>query len=257
MLTLASCLTFVTSCFGKSDKKLVMGFDAEYPPYTYEENGEFVGFDVEYAKKVADELGLKLELKAIDWDGKDEALRTGAIDCIWSGFTYEGRENDYAWTSRYFDNTIVVLTNNKDIKTLADLAGKIVAVQSDSSGEAALSGEDNADLVASFKNGNYQLEGSYTNAFVKLKSGAYEAIVVDVGVAKYLIDSLSDSEKDNYVVLSEAISTETYGVGFRKDDAELANKVSEAMEKVAKDESFVKGLCEKYGIDYNLFILGK
>ncbi len=271
ILTVLSVTLVLASCGDKQNKennesqsstqntakpqKIIMGFDAEYPPFTYVENEKYVGFDIEYASKVFEKLGYTVEYKAIDWNAKDESLTTGAIDCIWSGFTYEGRENGYAWTERYLDNTIVVLTNNSEITTLADLAGKIVAVQSDSSGEAALAKK--TDLVASLKDGKYLTDGSYNTSFEKLKTGAYDAVVVDVGVARYLKASLTDEAAKDYVILEETVSTETYGVGFRKEDSELAKKVSDAMVEVAKDTKFVEDLCTKYGVDYKSFTLGK
>ena len=254
-LAVTGCVFALTGCKSSGEKTLTVGFDAEYPPFTYEENGEFAGFDIEYAKKVCETLGYKIQLKAIDWNAKDEALKTGLIDCIWSGFTYEDREDKYAWTVRYLDNTIVVLTNSDQINAVADLSGKLVGVQSDSSGETAL--KKQTELVASFSGGNYSTDASYTTSFTKLKTGAYDAIVVDVGVANFLLSKMDAAEAAGYKVLSEKISVETYGVGFRLSDTELCKEVSDAMEKVAQDVTFVKGLCEKYGIDYNVFTLGK
>ena len=259
VVMLAATAAAFTSCKKQEEEKVtvIMGFDAAYPPFTYEENGKYVGFDVEFAQKVFEKLGYELKFKAIDWDAKDSALKTGDIDCIWSGFTYEGRENDYAWTARYLDNTIVVLTKKSaNITSLSDLAGKNVAVQSDSSGETALKSEEKKALVASFNGGKYNLEADYTVAFTKLKAGAYDALVVDVGVANYLkkMGSAADGE---FVTLSETISKETYGVGFRTSDKELCKMVSDAMESVAKDKAFIQSLCDKYDVSYEAFTLGK
>ncbi len=246
-----ACVFGATSCKKGSDNKLVLGFDAEFPPYGYEENGQYVGFDIEYAKKVCGNLGYELELKPIDWDGKDGLLKSGAIDFIWNGFTYQGRENDYEWTKQYLDNSIVVLVkSDSGIVTFSDLAGKSVAAQSDSSGETALNAEENAELKASFKGGAFALEADYNTACTKLVAGTYDAIVVDVGVAKYLCQS-----KSGLTILDDAIATETYAVGFLKGNVELCKKISDEMEKVGKDEAFIKGLCEKYGVDYNSFLL--
>lgn len=256
-LTLASCKKDNPDSTGDTPKpeakKVILGFDAEYPPFGYldEATQTYVGFDIDYAKKVCEKLGYTLELKPIDWDAKDEMMRTGAIDLIWNGFTYEGRENDYEWTDRYLNNSIVVLTaENSGINALADLAGKSVAVQSDSSGEAAL--KEKTDLVASFKGGAYSTEASYTTAFEKLKTGAIDAIVVDVGVANYLT-----ANNTGFKVLAETIATETYGVGFLKGNTTLRDAFNTAMKEVAGDTAFIKGLCEKYGVDYNAFTLGK
>ena len=178
-------------------------------------------------------------------------MKTGAINFIWNGFTYEGRENDYEWTDRYLNNSIVVLTaENSGINTLADLAGKAVVVQSDSSGESAL--KEKPELVATFKNGKYSTEAAYTTAFEKLKTGAVDAIAVDVGVANYLI-----ANNAGFKVLSETVSTETYGVGFLKGNTALRDEFNTAMNEIAKDTAYIKALCEKYGVDYNAFTLGK
>ena len=131
------------------------------------------------------------------------------------------------------------------------LAGKIVTVQSKSSGETALS--EKSDLVASFKNGKYELDADYTAAFNRLSAGAVEAIVVDVGVAEYLI-----RDKAGYKILNEQISTETYGVGFLKGNTALRDEINAEMKKIATENpDFIKGLCKKYGVSYDAFTLGK
>lgn len=80
------------------DKTLVVGFDAEYAPYGYMNNdGEYVGFDLDVAQKVCDNLGWELVKTPINWDSKDMELNAGNIDCIWNGFTINGREDDYTW----------------------------------------------------------------------------------------------------------------------------------------------------------------
>lgn len=251
MLTVSLLLC---SC-GQGERRIVMGFDAEYPPFTYVEGSDYVGFDVELAARVFAEAGYQVEYRPIDWDGKDAALTSGAIDCIWSGFTYEGREQDYAWTTRYLDNTIVILTADAGVTTLASLAGRTVAVQSDSSGEAALAKRE--ELVATLRGGAVQTEASYTTAFTKLRAGAYDALAVDVGVARYLLASLSEQERGQYRILEEAVSRETYGVGFRPADSALADEISAAMERVAADTAFIQSLCDCYGVDINSFVLGR
>ena len=253
LLLAACCLPFLFSC-KKEEKKLILGFDATYPPYGYldEATGKYVGFDLEYAQKVCNNLGYKLELLPIEWASKDEQLKTGAIDFIWNGFTYEGREEAYEWSDRYLNNSIVVLVkSDSGISALSDLAGKIVTVQSKSSGETALS--EKSDLVASFKNGKYELDADYTAAFNRLSAGAVEAIVVDVGVAEYLI-----RDKAGYKILNEQISTETYGVGFLKGNTALRDEINAEMKKIATENpDFIKGLCKKYGVSYDAFTLGK
>ena len=236
----------LTGCKANS-KKVVLGFDADFPPYGYQnEQGEFVGFDIEYAQKVCANLGYELELKPIDWDAKDSLLESGAIDFIWNGFTYQGRENGYEWTAQYLNNSIVVLTLSSEINALADLSGKKVAVQTDSSGEAAIN--ENTDLKESFA--SLALESQYVTACEKLVAGAYDAIIVDYGVAKYLQKSNA-----NLIIVAEAVSTETYAVGFKKGNTSLCKAINDEMIKVGKDATFIQSLCNKYEVDYEAFLL--
>ena len=137
-------------------RTFTVGFDAEYPPYGYkDESGEYTGFDLELAQEVCDRNGWTLVKQPIDWDSKDMELNTGAIDCIWNGFTMTGREDDYTFSVPYVDNSIVfVVMNDSDIKSKEDLAGKVVVTQADSSALTALTSEEDNDenlaLAASF-----------------------------------------------------------------------------------------------------------
>ena len=253
---LPSCSKSTQTVFkpeGTSNGTLKLGFDASYPPYGYldTETNQYAGFDIEFAKLVCAKLGLTLELVPIDWEIKDKELNSGNIDCIWNGFTYEGRENDYEWTDRYLDNTIVVMVKaNSGISTLADLAGKTVSVQSGSSGESAL--KNNESLVASFKDGKYLTCPDYTQGFNELKAGSCEALVIDEAVANYLVDGKTD-----YIILTETVNREQYGVGFKKGNTELCTKVNNAMKELAADGTTLKQLAEKYGIAPEAILIGK
>ena len=147
-------------------EQFVVGFDAEFPPMGFQDNnGEYVGFDLDLAAEVADRLGYEFVAQPISWDAKDQELESGNIDCIWNGFTISGREDKYTWTEAYMENDQVVVVNaDSDIKSLADLAGKKVAVQKDSSGLAAL--EENTALTETF--GELVQVDSYLNALMEL-----------------------------------------------------------------------------------------
>ena len=232
-------------------KQLIVGFDAEYPPYGYmDDNGEYVGFDLDLAQEVCNRNGWELVKQPIDWDSKDMELNSGSIDCIWNGFTMTGREDDYTWSEPYVDNSIVVVVSaDSDIRTLDDLAGKVVATQADSSALAALTddSEDNADnlaLAASFA--DLQQVADYNSAFMNLESGAVDAIAVDIGVAKYQVDSRGDA----FRMLDDAISTEQYAVGFKLGNTELRDTVQKTLDEMAADGTVDK-IAENYA-DYNL-----
>ena len=122
----------------------VVGFDAEYPPYGYmDDNGEYTGFDLELAQAVCDMEGWELTKTPIDWDSKDMELNSGSIDCIWNGFTMNGREDAYTWSDPYCDNSqVIVVAKDSGINTLEDLAGKTVGVQAASAALDVLSDEE-------------------------------------------------------------------------------------------------------------------
>ena len=232
-------------------KKLVVGFDKSYPPYGFVgDDGEYTGFDLDLAKAVADKQGWEVKYEAIDWDAKDTLLNSGAINCIWNGFTMEGREDDYTFTDPYMDNSqVMVVRTDSGINTLADLAGKIVEVQRDSTAEAALADDDHKELTASFA----QLipVADYNTAFMDLESGAVEAIAIDIGVARFQIEGKEDSFK----ILDETISTEQYAVGFLKGNTELRDQVQATLMEMVEDGTFAE-ISEKW-FGYDVCTLGE
>jgi len=217
---------------------LVVGFDAEYPPYGYkDENGEYVGLDLDLAEEVCKRNNWTLEKKAINWDGKDMELNSGSVDCLWNGFTVTGREDDYTWSVPYVNNSIVfVVMNDSDIKSKADLAGKIVVTQAASSALTALtSTEDNEENLALAKTfADLQEVPDYNTAFMNLESGSVDAVCMDIGVAKYELEARGSK----YVMLNEHVSSEQYGIGFKKGNTELRNQVQEALNEMLADGTF-------------------
>ena len=229
---------------GIEDKTLIVGFDAEYPPYGYmDDDGEYTGFDLELAQAVCDLEGWELEKKPINWDSKDMELNSGSIDCIWNGFTINGREDDYTWSDSYLNNEqVMVVAADSGIEKLDDLAGKNVVVQAASAALDALNSDDNKDLTASFA--SLTENPDYNTAFMNLDSGAADAIAVDIGVAKY---QLSQREEGKYVILDEPIQSEEYGIGFKKGNDELKDTVWEEVLKLY-DAGEVDKLAEKYEV---------
>ena len=218
---------------------LIVGFDQDFPPMGFIGNdGEFTGFDLELAQEVAKRLGLEYKPQPIAWDAKDMELEAGTIDCIWNGFTMTGREDDYAWTEAYMANTqVFVVAKDSGIASQADLAGKVVECQVDSSAEAAL--KEVPDLTATFK--DLLTTADYNTAFMDLEQGAVDAIAMDVIVAGYQIQQ----RNADFVILDDSLSAEEYGVGFKKDNTELRDKVQKTLEEMAADGT-LKGISEKW-----------
>ena len=233
---------------GEDDNTFIVGFDAEFPPYGYkDDNGEYVGFDLDLAQEVCDRNGWTLKKQPIEWNSKDMELNSGSISCIWNGFTMNGREDDYTWTKPYVDNSqVVVVRKDSGITQLSDLSGKVVAVQADSSALAALTGEDaseeNKALCATFK--DLQQVGDYNSAFMNLESGAVNAICMDIGVANYEIESRGDK----FMMLEDRLSSEEYGIGFKKGNTELRDKVQATLLDMLADGTFDE-IAEKWGLE--------
>lgn len=208
---------------------LIVGFDQDFPPMGFVgDDGEYTGFDLELAQEVAKRLGLDYKAQPIAWDSKDMELESGNIDCIWNGFTMTGREDDYTWTEPYMANQqVFVVANDSDINSQADLAGKIVEVQADSSAEAAL--KEAPELTATFK--ELLTTADYNTAFMDLEQGAVDAIAMDVIVAGYQIQQ----RNADFKILDDSLSEEEYGVGFKKGNTELRDKVQSTLEEMAED----------------------
>ena len=230
-----------TACMAEERTTFIVGFDAEYPPYGYmDENGEYTGFDLELAQAVCDLQGWELVKTPIDWDSKDLELNSGAIDCIWNGFTMNGREEEYTWSVPYVDNSqVIVVAEDSGIETLEDLAGKIVGVQADSAALKLLTDDgEQAELGATF--GTLQQFKDYNTAFAELQAGSIDASAIDIGVAQYQLKG-----KEGYKILDEALNSEQYAIGFRLGDDELCNTVNESLKTLLEDGTFDE-LAEKY-----------
>ena len=229
------------------DTEFVVGFDAEYPPYGYldEATGDYTGFDLELAEELCKRRGWTLKKQPINWDNKDAEIESGTIDCIWNGMTCSTPErvNAYTWSKPYVNNSIVIaVLADSDIQTPADLAGKTVIVQSNSSAEDALNGEELAELVGTFA--DLQRNPSYNTCFTDMKTGAVDAVAVDIGVARYQMRN----NPDTFRVLDEPIATEQYAVAFKLGNEALRDQVQETYDEMLADGTVMK-IAQKYTDD--------
>ncbi|MBE5778196.1 MAG: transporter substrate-binding domain-containing protein [Clostridiales bacterium] len=221
------------AAMAENTQKLIVGFDAEFPPFGYVATdgegvyGGYDGFDLALAKELCARLGWEFEAVPIDWNSKDAELSAGNINCIWNGFTCTGREEQYTWSDAYVDNSIVIVVKaDSGITSFADLNGKVVMAQAGSSALDALNG--NADLLSTIS----VLElPDYNLGFVELNMGTVDAVAADLGVATYQISV----NEGNYIILDEAVSTEQYAVGFLLGNTELRDAVNAELLKMAED----------------------
>lgn len=268
MLALAAAL--MTGCSGGSNESqsaggdeaasaesgeftLTVGFDQGYPPYGFVgDDGEYTGFDLDLAAEVAERNGWNLELSAIDWDAKDALLSSGSINCIWNGFTMEGREDDYTFSEPYMLNEqVIVVKSDSGIADSAALAGKTVMTQVDSAALDVLEG-DAADLAATFAGGAPQTISDYNNAFMQLESGMVDAVACDLSIANYQMSA----KPDTYTII-DTLSSEHYAVGFKQGDEDLAATVTATLKAMYEDGT-VQELCDKYaeyGLSFDNWVL--
>ncbi|HCT63331.1 MAG TPA: amino acid ABC transporter substrate-binding protein [Erysipelotrichaceae bacterium] len=221
--------------------KMIVGF-TEYPPMGFKENGEVTGFDIDIAKEVAQRLGVEAEFVYIDWDAKVLELNGKNIDMIWNGLTITPeREEEILFSKPYFDNRIVIISlKDAGIDKIADLSTKKVGVELQSSGQAAVEGNDvfaSIDELVKYT--------TITEAILDLKAGGIDAIVADEIFARYAVSK----EADQYQVASEVFNSENYGIGFRLEDVALRDKVDAIIDEMAADGTATEISMKWFGED--------
>ena len=224
-----------------ADGVFTVGFDQDFPPMGFVgDDGEFTGFDLDLAAEVAKRLGMEIKYQPIAWDAKEMEIESGNIDVIWNGFTTNGRENDYTWSKPYMENKqVFVVSKDSGITKVEDLKGKKVEVQVDSSGEKALA--ENKELSDSFA--ELITTADYNTAFQDLEMGATDAVAMDIIVAGYQLKKRGDGK---YIILEdEPISTEEYGIGFKKGNTALRDAVDATLMEMAADKT-LKSISEKW-----------
>lgn len=178
---------------------------------------------------------------------------SSSIDCIWNGFTItEDRKDSYTWPNPYFNNKqIFVVRTDPNIDNIRDLTGKTVEVQLDSSVADYLT-EDNRDTANKFK--TLTKVDSYNTTIEDLKDGACDAIAMDIGIAEYEINNM-ENPKD-FKILDYVITSEKYGIAFKKGNDDLKNKVENTLDEMFKDGT-VEKIAQKYGFSSDTLIKPK
>ena len=224
-----------------TDQNLIVGFDQNFPPFGYlDSNGNFTGFDLELAQEAANRMNVELVLQPIDWETKDLELSAGTIDCIWNGFSVNGREKNYTFSDSYMNNAqVFVVRKNSGIEDEQGLAGKVVDVQKESSAETALNSKEEETLKNSFAQLNQVAD--YNTAMMDLESGAVDAVAMDKFVA---LDQMKN-KPDKFQILNEQISSEQYAVAFLKGNTQLRDQVNSVLHEMDTDGTFAK-ISQKY-----------
>jgi len=239
ILTLVAMFSILTACGTAEDKgtdqakdqkdTLVIGIDDQFAPMGFrDENNEIVGFDIDYAKAAAKKMDMTATFQPIDWKTKESELSSGRIDLIWNGYTItDERKEKVLFTKPYLENAQVVVTlTDSKLKKLDDLSGKVVGIQALSSASDALNAnpiKSKIKTVTEFKDNVLALSD--------LKTGRIDAVVIDEVVINYYMSK----EKDTFKLLDESLAPEQYGVGVKKGNEELLEKLQKALDEMNED----------------------
>lgn len=250
MLMLLIGLILLTACGGEDkvaieDKEsYVMGMDNTFAPMGFidPKTGELVGFDVDLANEVSRRLGKEIDLQPIEWSMKETELNAGNIDFIWNGYSITPeREEEVIFSEPYLANSqIIVVLEESDIKFKKDLEGRQITLQEDSSALEAVRKEP--EFVEKLKDGKPVEFPTYVECFADLKAGRSEALVGDEVLVRYF---MKQDRENKYRVLDENFGDEFFGIGFRKEDVKLRDRVNEILKEIKEDGTYDE-LCDKW-----------
>lgn len=222
--------------------ELVLGLDASFPPMGFtDENNEIIGFDIDVAQEVCNRMGVELVKQPINWDTKEEDLKVGKIDCIWNGMSINpARAEAMNLSDPYMKNEMIfVVPADSEIKSMDDLEGKTVGVQTGSTAQEILEAWDKFDTIT-----ESPLEENVT-ALSQMELGFSDAVFLDSVVANYFITS---NNKD-YVILDGNLEAEEYAVGFRKEDQALRDEVQKTLSEMKADGALGEISTKWFGSD--------
>lgn len=235
-------ISLMTGCGGEKksegvnsmrhDRTIVIGMD-EFAPFGFtDESGEIVGFDVDMAKEVAARMGVKAEFKIIDWSNKEYEINSGNVDIIWNGCDINNEYKRFMIFSKpYIQDRQLLLVkkdNPRGIHALGDLAGKIVATQTNSNSDIYLNEDEY--LRESFE--SFETYPTIEEGFASLKDGKYDAIIIDEIAARYEIVR----HPDTFETVEAMVGPFTeIGIGFRKGNEDLRDKVQKTFDGMIKD----------------------
>ena len=238
VVALAACGSSKDSDSNKSSGKaetLTMGTNASFPPYEYvDDNGKIVGIDAEIAQAIADKLGMKLEIKDMEFDSLIPAVKSKSIDLVLAGMTVnEERKQSVNFSDSYSTGVqVVIVKENSEIKTVDDLKGKKIGVQAGTTGDAYCSDDFGEENVKQFSNGSL--------AVAALANGQVDCVVIDNEPAKNYVAANSGLK-----ILDTEYVTEDYAIAISKDNDDLLKKVNDALEEL-KDDGTVGKIVGKY-----------
>ncbi len=256
LLTAVLCLSMVAGCGSKKEDlayikdkgEMVMGITLFEPMNYYDENGVLIGFETEFATAVCEKLGVEPKFQVIEWEQKENELKSGTIDCIWNGLTVnDERKENMAFSTAYISNRQVAVIRKADAEkypTAESMEGAKMIAENGSAGEAAIKAE------ATLSKNPYIAAAAQKDALLEIVAGTSDVAVLDYIMAKAVINDDSDY-RELMIVEDIKLTPEEYAIGFRLEDKELLAEVNKIIDGLVADGTMAN-IAAKYDLTENL-----
>lgn len=230
--------------------RVIIGLDDSFVPMGFrQKNGKLVGYDIDLARAVFKQYGIKADFQTIDWSMKETELKNGTIDLLWNGYSVTPqRARKVAFSRVYLRNAQVLVTKRKDgIKNFNDMAGKTLGTQSGSTGQQALEDKPKLllDKIAKKKPVLYD---TYPDAFIDLNAGRIQGILMDRVYAEYYIQHMANP-REYSIYTSPQMPADLFAVGMRKGDKTLKNKINQGLGRLQKNGQLAKINKKWFGVN--------
>lgn len=230
--------------------RVIIGLDDSFVPMGFrQKNGKLVGYDIDLARAVFKQYGIKADFQTIDWSMKETELKNGTIDLLWNGYSVTPqRARKVAFSRVYLRNAQVLVTKRKDgIRNFNDMAGKTLGTQSGSTGQQALEDKPKLllDKIAKKKPVLYD---TYPDAFIDLNAGRIQGILMDRVYAEYYIQHMSNP-REYSIYSSPQMPADLFAVGMRKGDKTLRRKINQGLGRLQKNGQLAKINKKWFGVN--------
>ena len=240
MLAAVLAAATLTACGGGSAKgnAITFGTNPEFPPFEFVTSngviGEFDGIDMAIAKQIGEENGMEVKMESMEFDSLLVALQNGQIDAVIAGMTAtdERRETVDFSTPYYTATQVMIVKEDSDITSAADMADKKICVIQGYTGEVCV--QDMGYTYEAFKKG--------TEAVMELVNGKCDVVVLDSATAQKYV---GDNEGLKIVEDASAFESEEYAIAVQKGNTELLNKINASIERMLADGT-INDLAVKY-----------
>lgn len=212
---------------------IIVGTNAEFPPFEYvDDNGEFDGFDIALMQAVCDKIGVKMEVNNMEFKSLLGAMQLNSIDVIAAGMTVtEERQKSVDFTDSYYEaKQVIIVKNDSNVTSFADLDGKSIGVQEGTTGDLFVTPEEDGALV---KDADVKRFKKGVDAVMDLKNGGVDAVVIDKNPATEFV-----SGNDDLKIVEDDTATENYAFAIAKGNTELADAINKAVEELKADGTY-------------------